>query len=106
MAYRLTVELDENEMSKVEEAARDLRLDPKQITAKQLLLALGAADGAGMAAGDTPAAQTAPGDDASTDARRARRLAAVMAMHGIWKDDPTKPQDGAAYQRDVRAEWR
>ena len=43
---------------------------------------------------------------AAEQAERAKRLAAVMSMHGIWKDDPTKPQDGAEYQREVRAEWR
>ncbi|WGG51200.1 hypothetical protein [Rugamonas sp. DEMB1] len=43
---------------------------------------------------------------AAPAAARAQRLAAVMSMHGIWKDDPTKPQDGAEYQREVRAEWR
>lgn len=43
---------------------------------------------------------------AASAAARAQRLAAVMSMHGIWKDDPTKPQDGAEYQREVRAEWR
>lgn len=36
---------------------------------------------------------------------RERRHAAIMSMHGIWKDDPTKPRDGAEYQREVRAEW-
>lgn len=46
------------------------------------------------------------GDVATEQAERAKRLAAVMSMHGIWKDDPTKPQDGAEYQREVRAEWR
>ncbi len=45
-------------------------------------------------------------DVAAEQAERAKRLAAVMSMHGIWKDDPTKPQDGAEYQREVRAEWR
>jgi hypothetical protein len=43
---------------------------------------------------------------AASAAARAQRLAAVMSMHGIWKDDPTKPQDGVEYQREVRAEWR
>lgn len=93
MAHRLTVELDEGEMSKVEAAVRARRLDPKHLTAKQLVLALGAADSAGTAV------------DASAEVKRAKRLAAVMAMHGIWKDDPTKPQDGVDYQREVRAEW-
>lgn len=39
-------------------------------------------------------------------AARAKRLALLMTMHGIWKNDPDKPQDGLAYQQEVRAEWR
>jgi len=39
------------------------------------------------------------------DDTRAKRLAAIMSVHGIWKDDPTKPKDPVAYQREVRAEW-
>jgi hypothetical protein len=112
MAHRLTVELDEREMSKVEAAVRSRRIDPKRMTAKQLVLALGAIDGAQVtppAAGghsvDAPTVDAIAGD-ASADAKRAKRLAAIMAMHGIWKDDPTKPQDGVEYQRAARAEWR
>jgi hypothetical protein len=59
---------------------------------------------------DVAIADTADTDSANDaaleQAERAKRLAAVMSMHGIWKDDPTKPQDGAEYQREVRAEWR
>jgi hypothetical protein len=39
-------------------------------------------------------------------AGRARRLEALMSMQGIWRGDPDKPQDGVAYQREVRAEWQ
>lgn len=112
MAHRLIIELDESEMNKVEAAVRARRLDPKHLTAKQLVLALGAADCADNAlataghSADAPVAVAATPGDASANARRAKRLAAVMAMHGIWKDDPTKPQDGVEYQREVRAEWR
>ena len=53
-----------------------------------------------------PEDTVAANDAAAAQAERAKRLAAVMSMHGIWKDDPTKPQDGAEYQREVRAEWR
>jgi hypothetical protein len=38
-------------------------------------------------------------------AERERRRAAIMSMHGVWKDDPSKPHDGAEYQREVRDEW-
>lgn len=40
------------------------------------------------------------------DAARARRLAAIMSVHGMWKDDSDKPQDAVAYQREARSEWR
>ncbi|MBV6324639.1 hypothetical protein [Duganella violaceipulchra] len=39
-------------------------------------------------------------------AARAKRLAAVMSVHGMWKNDPDKPRDAIAYQREVRAEWK
>lgn len=54
------------------------------------------------------AANAAPAVDQHSlpaDAARAKRLAAIMSVHGIWKDDPTKPKDPVAYQREVRAEW-
>jgi|GEM_PF-1938475 len=37
---------------------------------------------------------------------RAKRLAAAMSVNGMWKGKEDKPQDGLAYQREVRAEWR
>lgn len=46
-------------------------------------------------------ASLAPGE-----AARAKRLAAIMSVHGMWKDDPAKPQDAVAYQREARDEWR
>lgn len=39
-------------------------------------------------------------------AARAKRLAAVMSVHGMWKNDPDKPRDAVAYQREARAEFR
>lgn len=96
MAQRLTVELDEHEMRKIEAAARAHQLDPKTITAKQLVLALAADHGA----------VGAQSNSASAEARRAKRLAAIMSMHGIWKNDPSKPKDPVAYQREVRSEWQ
>ncbi|MYM23411.1 hypothetical protein GTP46_12215 [Duganella sp. FT135W] len=96
MAQRLTVELDEHEMRKIEAAARAHQLDPQSMTAKQLVLALGAGN----------SVAEAQSHNASTEAKRAKRLAAIMSMHGIWKDDPSKPKDPVAYQREVRAEWQ
>lgn len=54
---------------------------------------------------DTELAQPDPAP-APADAAHAKRLAAIMSVHGMWRGDPDKPQDGVAYQREVRAEWR
>jgi uridylate kinase len=43
---------------------------------------------------------------ALADAARAQRLAAIMSVNGMWKDDPDKPRDAVEYQREIRAEWR
>lgn len=45
-------------------------------------------------------------EQANLRAKRERRHAAIMSMHGIWKDDPTKPHEGVEYQREVRDEWQ
>lgn len=42
---------------------------------------------------------------APVDAARAKRLAAIMSVHGMWKGDPDKPRDAVEYQREMRAEW-
>ncbi|CAN7586871.1 hypothetical protein LJR289_004235 [Pseudoduganella sp. LjRoot289] len=39
------------------------------------------------------------------EARRARRMAALKRVAGIWKDRPDIPADGLEYQRAMRAEW-
>ncbi len=45
-------------------------------------------------------------DSLPAEAAREKRLAAIMSINGLWKGDPDKPQDGVAYQREARAEWR
>jgi len=42
----------------------------------------------------------------SAEDARAKRLAAAMSVNGMWKGMEDKPQDGLAYEREVRAEWR
>ena len=101
MAQRLTVELDEHDMRKLEAAARAHQLDPQSMTVKQLVLTLASINRAVQTV-----AEYAKSETPSTEARRAKRLAAIMSMHGIWKDDPNKPKDPVAYQREVRAEWQ
>jgi len=83
-------------MDQVQTAARAQQLDPEHITAKQLVQALNDSQVSASAAKVAP---TVPSAEA-----RAKRKAAIMSMHGIWKNDPTKPKDPVAYQREVRSE--
>ena len=39
------------------------------------------------------------------EARRARRMAALKKVAGIWMNRPDIPADGLDYQRKLRAEW-
>ncbi|MGV7209305.1 hypothetical protein ACLB1G_15770 [Oxalobacteraceae bacterium A2-2] len=41
----------------------------------------------------------------AVEARRAHRAAAVLRSFGMWKDDPTKQQDGVEFQKELRAKW-
>lgn len=40
------------------------------------------------------------------EARRARRMAALKKVAGIWSDRPDIPADGLQYQRMLRSEWQ
>lgn len=129
---QLTVELEEEDMAQLEARARAQRIDPARMTKAQLLKVLGAGKqmkwrglrrnrvvlkGAKIVftlrsdnAGNSHIVQL-NGLDANPAAleehrqlARARRLEALMSMQGIWKGDPDKPQDGVAYQQEVRAE--
>ncbi len=42
---------------------------------------------------------------AMVEARRARRMAALKKVAGIWSLRSDIPADGLEYQRDLRAEW-
>ena len=42
----------------------------------------------------------------SQDVARQRRLAALQAAQGLWKDRTDVPNDGVEYQEQLRAEWR
>lgn len=113
MAQQLTIELSEWEMDQVQAASRARRLDPAHMTAQQLIQALddSQASTSTASAVDEPVtsvlAETENSDPMIlAEEARAKRKAAIMRMHGIWKDDPTKPKDPVAYQREVRAEWQ
>lgn len=97
---QLTVEMDEAEMILLEAAANARGIDPNNINKTQLLELLAQVEAATNT--NAPAAR----DAGTVPSARARRLEALMKMHGIWKGDPDKPQDGAAYQQEIRAEWR
>ena len=40
------------------------------------------------------------------EVRRARRMAALKKVAGIWSRRPDIPADGLEYQRELRSEWR
>ncbi len=40
------------------------------------------------------------------EVRRARRMAALKKVAGIWSQRPDIPADGLEYQRELRSEWR
>ena len=42
----------------------------------------------------------------SIETRRARRMAALKKVAGIWAHRSDIPADGLDYQRELRAEWR
>lgn len=46
-----------------------------------------------------------PNSPEAVQARRDARKAAMTHSFGMWKDDPTKPKDGVAFQKKMRAEW-
>lgn len=90
-----TVEMDEREL--LVQAVQNLERQSAQLQAQALELQHQSA---------LLATKISEHGTANPDADRARRRAAIMSMHGIWKNDPTKPHDGAEYQREVRAEWQ
>lgn len=86
-------ELDEREIEQLQSSA--LEADPRQSAASQVLHQLVASTAAAALSKSLTPAETT----------RAKRLAAIMSVHGIWKDDVSKPKDPVEYQRQMRAEW-
>jgi len=59
--------------------------------------------------GDHQAVDTKPDKtvvEETIEARRARRMAALKKVAGIWSDRPDIPADGLQYQRMLRSEWQ
>lgn len=99
---QLIIEFDEDEAEQLEAAARACGIDPARMTKAQLLQLL-----SNESSREPATVKTGQADAQETPAEaRARRYKALLPMQGIWKGDPDKPQDGVAYQREVRAEWR
>ena len=94
---QLIVELSDQEMAALEVLAETQGIDPGSLAKIALLKVL-----------DERASEPSPSGDSVSptqpDLARAKRLAAAMTMHGIWRGNPDKPQDGVEYQREVRAE--
>lgn len=84
---QLAVEAEDSEMQRLIAAARARHIEPSNLSKKQLTLLLATAM------------------PISPDNARAKRMAAALKVFGMWKDNPDKPQDGVAYQREVRSEW-
>jgi hypothetical protein len=40
------------------------------------------------------------------ETRRARRMAALKKVAGIWANRPDIPADGLDYQRELRSQWQ
>lgn len=104
---QLTVELNDDEMSQLEAAARAQNLTPSDMIKAEVLKALtpvgtiGPSDGAAVTIVKTPST-----DDLAREDRRQARLAILMRSNGIWAGEPNKPKDGLVYQKELRAEWQ
>ncbi|NVD69285.1 hypothetical protein HUX88_01765 [Duganella sp. BJB1802] len=53
-----------------------------------------------------PTAPDKPIVEDTIEARRARRMAALKKVAGIWSHRPDIPADGLEYQRQLRSEWQ
>lgn len=132
---QITIEFDDEEMAQLEAAARARHINPERMSKAQLLklltlgkkpkwraglsarrnqLALRAAQGMPSSAAIAASALSGNGTskrardsvgDASAEAMRAKRMELLALTAGSWKGDPDKPQDGLAYQLEMRAEW-
>jgi hypothetical protein len=94
---QLIVELSDQEMDVLEVLAKAEHLAPGSLAKLALLKVLAERAGETSQSSDSVGAQ-------QPDLAHAKRLAAAMTMHGIWRGKADKPQDGVAYQREVRAE--
>ncbi len=121
---KITLQLDDSDMAELEALAlgKDVSAEKILVEAVKAQLvrglrgkrsrsqaATGAADNA-LAETSNPnrtATGAISGVDESGDlaSRQAARRAALLPAFGMWADDETKPKDGVAYQKAIRAEW-
>lgn len=121
---KITVELDDSDMAELDAEARAKRVSPEKIITRAIkdqfspggrakrVRATGMTSGAAheVAEGDRLREKTAEGASDPTAAgslasRQAARRAALLPAFGMWAEDDSKPKDGVAYQKAVRAEW-
>ncbi|NRR33172.1 hypothetical protein HSX11_23655 [Oxalobacteraceae bacterium] len=104
---QLTLELDDQDMARLEAEARVRRIDPILLAKAELLKMLetfNAVDAIHAAVTEAIGVVRDDSPEAKEDRRRAR-LAALMPSNGIWAGEPNKPKDGVVYQEEMRAEW-
>ena len=90
----LTIQIDDEDMTWLADAARALNIEPSKMNTDDLQKLL-ANRSAAMPA--TLHEQDPPPD-------RATRRAALMKLRALWKPDPALPVDGVEYQKAMRAE--
>ncbi|USX27768.1 hypothetical protein NHH73_05620 [Oxalobacteraceae bacterium OTU3CINTB1] len=99
---RLTIEVDETDLARLRQAARDRDVRLEQLTAAEFveILAMGMRSNPPLAASTAESKETAILSKPSRETRRA----AIASVHGMWRNDPSKQQDGLEYQREIRDE--
>lgn len=100
---KITLELDNEDMAELDAAGR-----AKHVSSEKIVVELVKAQLLRQRHAERAEAQMASSDVAKTDdlaSRQAARRAALLPAFGMWVDDDTKPKDGVAYQKAIRAEW-
>ncbi len=94
---QLILELSDQEMAALEALAKAERLAPASLAKDALLKVLAERAGETSQSRDSVGAQ-------QPDVAHAKRLAAAMTMHGIWRERERSAKARLKYQREVRAE--
>ena len=121
---KITVELDDSDMAELDAQARGKHVSAEKILVEavkaQLVrglrgkrsrskAAIGAAENASAETSNpnrtVNGSITGIAEHGDLASRQAARRAALLPAFGMWADDDTKPKDGVAYQKAIRAEW-